>query len=86
MKKILLAASTLLSLGFLSSFVETNDNNYEAEVKQWQQKRIEGLKREDGWLNLAGLFWLKEGENTIGGSDKNAINFPKNIVQILSER
>jgi hypothetical protein len=56
MKKILLAASTLLSLGFLSSFVETNDNNYEAEVKQWQQKRIEGLKREDGWLNLAGLF------------------------------
>ena len=62
MKKILLAASTLLSLGFLSSFVETNDNNYEAEVKQWQQKRIEGLKREDGWLNLAGLFWLKEGE------------------------
>lgn len=77
MKKILLAASTLLSLGFLSSFVETNDNNYEAEVKQWQQKRIEGLKREDGWLNLAGLFWLKEGENTIGGSDKNAINFPK---------
>jgi hypothetical protein len=56
MKKILLVASTLLSLGFLSSFVETSDNNYEAEVKQWQQKRIEGLKREDGWLTLAGLF------------------------------
>jgi hypothetical protein len=24
------------------------------------------LKKEDGWLTLAGLFWLKDGVNTVG--------------------
>ena len=28
----------------------------------WHQRRVENLKSEDGWLNLAGLFWLNEGE------------------------
>ncbi|MDJ1486263.1 DUF1684 domain-containing protein [Cytophagaceae bacterium YF14B1] len=50
---------------------------YEAEIKEWHQKRIESLKKEDGWLNLAGLYWLEEGENTFGGDASNAIVFPK---------
>lgn len=54
----------------------TADLPYEEEIKQWHQKREEDLKKEEGWLNLAGLFWLKEGENTFGGSDKNSIIFP----------
>ena len=53
-----------------------SDNPHEAEIKSWHQKRIESLKAEEGWLNLAGLFWLKEGENTIGGNEKNSIVFP----------
>ncbi|HAO47941.1 MAG TPA: hypothetical protein DCR35_00745 [Runella sp.] len=53
-----------------------SDNPHEAEIKSWHQKRIENLKAEEGWLNLAGLFWLKEGENTIGGNEKNSIVFP----------
>jgi len=54
----------------------TIDTSYEEEIKQWHQRREADLKKEEGWLNLAGLFWLNEGENTFGGSDKNAIVFP----------
>ncbi|QIP16999.1 DUF1684 domain-containing protein [Spirosoma aureum] len=54
----------------------TIDSSYEEEIKLWHAKRVEDLKKEEGWLNLAGLFWLNEGENTFGGSDKNIIVFP----------
>lgn len=36
---------------------------YENEIRQWQTNRAERLKREDGWLSLVGLEWLKEGDN-----------------------
>ncbi|UCH95708.1 MAG: DUF1684 domain-containing protein [Candidatus Aminicenantes bacterium] len=50
--------------------VDTGDTGYAAKIKAWQQKRLQGLKEKDGWLSLAGLFWLKEGKNTFG-SDKD---------------
>ncbi len=51
---------------------------YIAEIEQWHNKRIENLKKENGWLNLVGLYWLKNGENTFGSSNDNNIQFPKN--------
>ncbi|MFL6246616.1 MAG: DUF1684 domain-containing protein [Thermoanaerobaculia bacterium] len=38
---------------------------HRAEIAQWQEKRAERLKAEDGWLSLIGLFWLNEGNNVI---------------------
>jgi uncharacterized protein (DUF1684 family) len=38
--------------------------------------RIDSLQHENGYLNLSGLFWLKEGENTIGADPKNDFVFP----------
>ena len=70
-----------LALGFsvlLVSFIPNNEEGtYQNEINQWHQKRIDGLKSEEGWLNLAGLFWLKEGDNTFGSDEKNDIVFPK---------
>jgi len=53
---------------------------YKAELDQWHEKRIEYLKSPDGWLNLAGLFWLKDGVSTFGGDDSNDIVFPKDKI------
>ena len=47
------------------------DSNYIKEIKQWDQKRINRLKADDGWLNLTGRFWLKEGESTFGSAKDN---------------
>lgn len=52
------------------------DPEYIKEIEEWDQKRVERLREENGWLNLAGLFWLKEGENKIGSSKENDIIFP----------
>lgn len=71
--KIKIFGSLFVAAMFFSFVSETP---YEANIKAWQKKRIEGLKAEDGWLNLAGLFWLEEGVNTIGGDAKNSIRFP----------
>ena len=40
--------------------------SYIESVEQWQQGRLEDLKAKDGWLNLAGIYWLKDGEQTFG--------------------
>lgn len=50
---------------------------YLKEIQNWQQKRLARLKSPTGWLNLAGLFWLKPGENTCGADAANALLFPK---------
>ncbi len=50
--------------------------SYIASVEQWQQDRLEGLKGKNGWLNLAGIYWLKEGVQTIGSDSANDIVFP----------
>jgi uncharacterized protein (DUF1684 family) len=53
---------------------------YKLEVDTWHQERIESLKANNGWLNLAGLFWLKEGVSTFGSDDRNDIIFPKDKI------
>lgn len=72
-KSQILALFAVISL---FSFVSLDDSEYEKEIKTWQKQRIESLKKEDGWLNLAGLFWLEEGKNSFGASTDNKIVFP----------
>jgi uncharacterized protein (DUF1684 family) len=50
--------------------------SYEQELEQWKAKRLAGLKSEDGWLTLIGLFWLKEGENRFGSDPTGQIVLP----------
>src|SRR5437773_1040367 len=49
---------------------------YKKEIGQWHQTRLARLTRDDGWLTLCGLFWLKEGENLFGTDSSNAVIFP----------
>jgi uncharacterized protein (DUF1684 family) len=42
-------------------------NDFEADVMKWREERAERLRTsEKSWFGLAGLFWLKEGNNTFG--------------------
>ena len=51
------------------------DPAYQQSFEKWKNELVEDLKQE--WLPLAGLFWLKPGENSFGTDPKNAIVFPK---------
>ena len=51
------------------------DSAYQQSFEKWKGELVDDLKEE--WLPLAGLFWLKPGENSFGTDPKNAIVFPK---------
>jgi len=53
-----------------------DEAEYQASIETWRLERLERLKAEKGWLNLAGLFWLEEGENRFGSDPSNDIIFP----------
>lgn len=46
------------------------------ELEKYRAERVERLRRDDSWLTLVGLFWLKEGTNTFGSGEKNTIHMP----------
>jgi uncharacterized protein (DUF1684 family) len=50
---------------------------YRKEVEAWREKREAGLKKEDGWLTLVGLYWLKPGENRFGSDPGNPVILPE---------
>ena len=54
--------------------------SYQQEIDQWHKQRIKELRADDGWLNLVGLFWLKEGRSSFGSGKQNNIFFPKGTI------
>lgn len=70
--------SSLLLSNCGEQYLEKGNKVYINEINEWHQKRINNLKLENGWLNLVGLYWLKEGENTFGSDKENDVIFPPN--------
>jgi len=58
--------------------------SYERELETWKAERLAGLKSENGWLSLVGLFWLKEGENRFGSDPTNEIVLPEGKAPALA--
>lgn len=82
------AAASILVLSFLSgcsgeSYKEKGSPEYINEINKWHTERIENLKKENGWLNLVGLFWLKDGDNKFGSGESNDIIFPENAPESI---
>ena len=55
----------------LAQAQETSD--YARSMAQWRAEREESLKGPDGWLNLAGLYWLDPGITSFGLAPDNDI-------------
>ena len=49
----------------------TDPEQHRAEVEAWREARYRSLRRDTGWLTLAGLGWLEPGPNRVG-SDPDA--------------
>ena len=82
----LLTLSILLMLAYAckhSSPVIQDEASYIESIEQWQQERLEGLKAKDGWLNLAGIYWLKEGEQRFGSHPSNDHVFPERAADFI---
>jgi uncharacterized protein (DUF1684 family) len=61
----------------MSGVASTSDAaSHRDEWEQWRARRLESLRREDGWLSLIGLVWLQEGENSVGSDPGSRIVLP----------
>ncbi|MBS1640808.1 MAG: DUF1684 domain-containing protein [Bacteroidetes bacterium] len=70
----------LISFLFLFTFTTNAQVTYQQEIDAWHIKRVESLKKENGWLNLVGLYWLQQGTNTFGSGNNVQIKFPVNSI------
>ena len=53
------------------------NTSYENNILEWRTKKYNERVGENGWLALAGLFWLKQGRNLIGSSSVCEVVLPE---------
>src|SRR5262249_49356827 len=58
----------------LLTAVAPPDAAYLKSFEKWKAELVESRKK--NWIPLAGLFWLKSGENTVGSANDNAVVLP----------
>ena len=86
----------LIIVSLLSIYtIAQTSKTYTKSIEDWHQKRIDNLKKPNGWLNLEGLFWLHEGNNSFGQAEGNdckyqnpnakTVFFPNHIGDFLLE-
>ena len=66
-----------ISLGFLAGARAQTD--YVKAIEKWRSEQEADLKKETGWLTVAGLFWLKEGINTVGAGEDFDVRLTDNF-------
>jgi hypothetical protein len=68
----------LLAGACIAAVVEDrlSGDGYVASILKWRQEKEARLRADDGWLTVAGLFWLKEGKNGFGSDTGNPIVLP----------
>jgi uncharacterized protein len=53
--------------------------DYRKSIEQWREQRLARLKADDGWLTVAGLFWLNEGDNRFGPGESYRLALPADV-------
>jgi len=71
---------TAVWLALLFAFVPPA--GYQSQIEDWRAKREASLKAENGWLTVAGLFWLHEGENAAGKNPDAVVVLPAGFKSI----
>ncbi len=69
-------AVVILAAGLADVPVEASGNDYLSDLLTWRSEVEERLKAEDGWLTIAGLFWLTEGKHRFGSGAENDFVLP----------
>lgn len=77
MKKVIRCLAFLAAFSIAFNMAAQSGDSYAQTLQSWRQARFDKLKAENGWLNLAGLFWLEPGVNTFGAGKEHKIRFPE---------
>ena len=51
-------------------------SDHAAQIEAWRQRRVARLTAPDGWLAVVGLFWLEDGDNSVGSAPGSRVALP----------
>lgn len=71
MSAVLLSGIFVLSLA--GAIHAASGNSYAAELAKWRAEQTKELTRPEGFLSVAGLDWLAEGDNSVGSDPTSAV-------------
>ncbi|MBX0327575.1 DUF1684 domain-containing protein [Oscillochloris sp. ZM17-4] len=57
--------------------------SYAESLAAWRAQAEAALRAEDGWLALAGLFWLADGRNRVGSDPSGEVALPEELAPPL---
>lgn len=69
----------LLAIVFVFLTSARAQTDYSKGIEKWRSDEEKDLKKETGWLTVAGLFWLKDGINTVGVGPKFDVRLTDNF-------
>ncbi|MGZ4814760.1 MAG: DUF1684 domain-containing protein [Terriglobales bacterium] len=75
--RALVASLVVALLGnslFASTGSEVRSAAYQQDYAKWRKELDESRRK--NWLTLVGLFWLRDGENRVGGDQKDEVPLP----------
>jgi uncharacterized protein len=62
-----------------------SEETYREEIEQWRLEADATLRGPEGWLSVAGLFWLHEGVNLVGSGPTCTITLPASAPAFVAE-
>jgi hypothetical protein len=69
-------AGLTVTLALATAGATASQSSYEASIQKWRRDADSALRADDGWLTVAGLFWLRTGPNRAGTDPSNEIVLP----------
>lgn len=60
-----------------AALAEPTTGTYLEEVRAWQARRLASLRDPEGWVALAGLLLLRDGNSGLGAAPDNELRFPQ---------
>jgi len=58
-------------------------DEYEYQILQWRARKYDERVGENGWMALAGLFWLNQGRNLVGSNPMCEVTLPERAPTFL---
>ena len=76
LKRYTLAGVLAALAGTLLLCRTSGRSDYAASIEDWRRERLQRLTSDEGWLTVAGLYWLDEGDNRAGTEAGSPVLLP----------
>jgi uncharacterized protein len=71
--------AALALIAFIGGTAVAADTDWKKADQAWRQRAEQSLRKDNGWLTLAGRYVMKPGVNTFGTGKENDIVFPPGL-------